>query len=61
MVIFGASGDLAHRKLLPDSPSDAELAVAALGARGRDPLFARCLGYARQLWSLETSTAGSGR
>jgi glucose-6-phosphate dehydrogenase assembly protein OpcA len=44
-----------------DSPSDAELAVAALGPRGRDPLFARCLGYARQLWSLETETAGSGR
>jgi glucose-6-phosphate dehydrogenase assembly protein OpcA len=44
-----------------DSPSDAELAVAALGARGRDPLFARCLSYARQLWSLETSTLGSGR
>lgn len=44
-----------------DSPSDAELAVAALGARGRDPLFTRCLAYARQLWSLETSTAGSGR
>ena len=32
-----------------DSPSDAELAVAALGPRGRDPLFARCLSYARQL------------
>jgi len=44
-----------------DSPSDAELAVAALGARGRDPLFARCLAYARQLWSLETETAGSRR
>jgi hypothetical protein len=44
-----------------DSPSDAELAVAALGSRGRDPLFARCLAYARQLWSLETETAGSRR
>jgi hypothetical protein len=44
-----------------DSPSDAELAVAALGARGRDPLFARCLSYARQLWSLEPDTAGSRR
>ena len=44
-----------------DSPSDAELAVAALGARGRDPLFVRCLSYARQLWSLETETAGSRR
>jgi glucose-6-phosphate dehydrogenase assembly protein OpcA len=44
-----------------DSPSDAELAVAALGARGRDPLFARCLAYARQLWSLEPETAGSRR
>jgi glucose-6-phosphate dehydrogenase assembly protein OpcA len=44
-----------------DSPSDAELAIAALGSRGRDPLFTRCLGYARQLWSLETDTAGSRR
>jgi len=44
-----------------DSPSDSELAVAALGARGRDPLFARCLGYARHLWSLEPETAGSRR
>jgi glucose-6-phosphate dehydrogenase assembly protein OpcA len=44
-----------------DSPSDAELAVAALGSRGRDPLFARCLSYARQLWSLETDTAASRR
>ena len=44
-----------------DSPSDAELAVAALGSRGRDPLFARCLSYARQLWSLEPETAGSRR
>jgi hypothetical protein len=44
-----------------DSPSDAELAVAALGSRGRDPLFARCLSFARQLWSLEPETAGSRR
>jgi hypothetical protein len=44
-----------------DSPSDSELAIAALGPRGRDPLFTRCLGYARQLWSLETETAGSRR
>jgi glucose-6-phosphate dehydrogenase assembly protein OpcA len=44
-----------------DSPSDAELAVAALGGRGRDPLFARCLAYARQLWSLDPDTAGSRR
>ena len=30
-------------------------------ARGRDPLFARCLAYARQLWSLEPDSAGSRR
>jgi glucose-6-phosphate dehydrogenase assembly protein OpcA len=36
-----------------DSYTDAELAVAALGPRGRDPLFVRCLAFARQLWSLE--------
>jgi hypothetical protein len=44
-----------------DSLSDAEVAVAALGPRGSDPLFARCLSYARQLWSLEPATAGSRR
>jgi len=44
-----------------DSSSDAEIAVAALGSRGRDPLFARCLSYARQLWSLEPDGAGSRR
>ena len=44
-----------------DSPSDAELAVAALGSRGRDPLFIRCLSYARQLWSLEPDTTASRR
>jgi glucose-6-phosphate dehydrogenase assembly protein OpcA len=44
-----------------DSSSDAELAIAALGSRGRDPLFARCLSYARQLWSLEPDSAGSRR
>ena len=43
-----------------DSPSDAELCVAALGSRGRDPLFARCLGYARQLWSLEPEPPVAG-
>ena len=36
-----------------DSYSDAELCVAALGPRGRDPLFARCLDYAGRLWALE--------
>jgi glucose-6-phosphate dehydrogenase assembly protein OpcA len=51
----------APRPVKLDSPSDAELAVAALGSRGRDPLFARCLSYARQLWSLETDTAASRR
>ena len=35
-----------------DAASDAELCVAALGPRGRDPLYARCLAYAAQLWSL---------
>jgi glucose-6-phosphate dehydrogenase assembly protein OpcA len=44
-----------------DSPSEAELAVAALGPRGRDPLFADCLRYARQLWALEPSTNVSRR
>ena len=41
--------------------SDAELASRRSGSRGRDPLFTRCLSYARQLWSLETDTAGSRR
>jgi glucose-6-phosphate dehydrogenase assembly protein OpcA len=44
-----------------DPSSDAELAAAALGPRGRDPLFARCLAYARQLWSLDPSTDISRR
>jgi len=44
-----------------DAASDAELVVAALGPRGRDPLFARCLAYAARLWSLEQHSAGSRR
>jgi glucose-6-phosphate dehydrogenase assembly protein OpcA len=44
-----------------DAASDAELCVAALGPRGRDPLFARCLAYAARLWSLEPRSAGSLR
>jgi glucose-6-phosphate dehydrogenase assembly protein OpcA len=44
-----------------DAASDAELCVAALGPRGRDPLFARCLAYAARLWSLEARSAGSHR
>jgi glucose-6-phosphate dehydrogenase assembly protein OpcA len=44
-----------------DSYSDAELCVAALGPRGRDPLFARCLAYAGRLWALEPQTTGSRR
>ncbi len=44
-----------------DAASDAELCVAALGPRGRDPLFARCLAYAARLWSLELTAAGSRR
>ena len=44
-----------------DAASDAELCVAALGPRGRDPLFARCLAYAARLWSLEANAAGSLR
>jgi glucose-6-phosphate dehydrogenase assembly protein OpcA len=44
-----------------DSPSDAELAVAALGRRGRDPLFARCLGFAQTLWALEPVSDASRR
>ncbi|HSY40167.1 MAG TPA: glucose-6-phosphate dehydrogenase assembly protein OpcA [Polyangia bacterium] len=36
-----------------DTYSDADLCVAALGPRGRDPLFARCLEYAGRLWALE--------
>jgi glucose-6-phosphate dehydrogenase assembly protein OpcA len=44
-----------------DAASDAELVVAALGPRGRDPLFARCLAYAARLWSLEPRGVGSRR
>jgi glucose-6-phosphate dehydrogenase assembly protein OpcA len=44
-----------------DAYSDAELCVAALGPRGRDPLFARCLAYADRLWALEPQTLGSRR
>ncbi|HXJ23462.1 MAG TPA: glucose-6-phosphate dehydrogenase assembly protein OpcA [Polyangia bacterium] len=44
-----------------DAASDAELVVAALGPRGRDPLFARSLTYAARLWSLEPRSAGSRR
>ena len=44
-----------------DSPSDAELAVAALGRRGRDPLFARCLAFAQTLWALEPASGFSPR
>jgi glucose-6-phosphate dehydrogenase assembly protein OpcA len=39
-----------------DTYSDADICVAALGPRGRDPLFARCLAYAGRLWAL-----GAGR
>jgi glucose-6-phosphate dehydrogenase assembly protein OpcA len=38
-----------------DSDSDAELAVAALGPRGRDPLFARCLAFAHALWTVDAA------
>ena len=38
-----------------DTYSDADICVAALGPRGRDPLFARCLEYAGRLWGLEAS------
>ena len=44
-----------------DAASDAELVVAALGPRGRDPLFARCLAYAARLWALEPHAGGSRR
>ncbi len=44
-----------------DAASDAELVVAALGPRGRDPLFARCLAYAARLWALEPHSVGSRR
>jgi glucose-6-phosphate dehydrogenase assembly protein OpcA len=44
-----------------DAYSDADICVAALGPRGRDPLFARCLEYAGRLWALEPRSAGSRR
>lgn len=44
-----------------DAYSDADLCVAALGPRGRDPLFAKCLAYAGGLWSLEPQASGSRR
>ena len=44
-----------------DSYSDAELAVAALGPRGRDPLFARCLAFARELWTVDATTDPAAR
>jgi glucose-6-phosphate dehydrogenase assembly protein OpcA len=44
-----------------DAYSDADVCVAALGPRGRDPLFARCLEYAGRLWALEAKSAGSRR
>jgi glucose-6-phosphate dehydrogenase assembly protein OpcA len=40
-----------------DAYSDADICVAALGPRGHDPLFARCLEYAGRLWSLEPRNA----
>ena len=40
-----------------DAYSDAELCVTALGPRGRDPLFGRCLTYAGRLWALETAAS----
>jgi glucose-6-phosphate dehydrogenase assembly protein OpcA len=44
-----------------DPTGDAELCVSALGPRGRDPLFSRCLGYACRLWSIEPETSRSRR
>jgi len=44
-----------------DAYSDADICVAALGPRGRDALFARCLEYAGRLWALEARSAGSRR
>jgi glucose-6-phosphate dehydrogenase assembly protein OpcA len=39
-----------------DTYSDADICVAALGPRGRDPLFARGLEYAGRLWALAPQT-----
>jgi glucose-6-phosphate dehydrogenase assembly protein OpcA len=44
-----------------DAHGDAELCVDALGRRGRDPLFTRCLELAGRLWSLEPASPGSSR
>jgi glucose-6-phosphate dehydrogenase assembly protein OpcA len=44
-----------------DAHADAELCVDALGRRGRDPLFARCLELAGRLWSIEPASTGSSR
>jgi glucose-6-phosphate dehydrogenase assembly protein OpcA len=44
-----------------DAYSDADICVAALGPRGRDPLFSLCLAYAGRLWSLEPRSGGSRR
>jgi hypothetical protein len=50
-----------RRAVKLDSYSDAEICEAALGPRGRDPLFPQCLEYARRLWALEPQSAGSRR
>jgi glucose-6-phosphate dehydrogenase assembly protein OpcA len=42
-----------------DAYSDADICVAALGPRGRDPLFTRCLEYAGRLWALAPRGAGN--
>ena len=49
------------KPVMLDPASDAELCAAALGPRGRDPLFARSLAYACRLWSLEPETVRSRR
>ena len=41
-----------------DAHADAELCVDALGRRGRDPLFARCLELAGRLWSIRARVDG---
>ena len=44
-----------------DSYSEADLAVAALGPRGRDPLFARCLAFAHGLWTIAAARVRASR
>ena len=44
-----------------DAYTDADLCVAALCPRGRDPLFSQCLQVAGRLWSLEARAGGSRR